>query len=65
MALEASLLAWASTFGDVDSLAALGDGAILLCVAQDTMEDVGEVVQDLTGLLAALERAYEVRDERV
>ena len=61
MALEASLLAWAQTFGDAESLAALGDGSVLLCVAQDTMEDTGEVTQDLSGLLLALERAYEVR----
>jgi hypothetical protein len=61
MALEASLLAWAQTFGDADSLSALCDGSVLLCVAQDTMEDIGEVTQDLSGVLQALERAYEVR----
>ncbi len=62
--MEPSLLAWARTFlDDAESLAAFADGSVLLCVAQDTMEDFSSlnVPQDLCGLLRCLEHAYEVR----
>ena len=62
--MDASLLAWARTFGDADDLTSFCDGSVLLCVAQDTMEDpagCSGVPQDLSGLLQLLERAYEVR----
>ena len=66
---EDTLVRWISTFAEVNpastSLSVFSDGAILLCVAQDTMEATGfdfdAAPPGLPGLLLALEHAYEVR----
>jgi hypothetical protein len=62
--MEPSLLSWLRTFAgdDASDLVDFADGAILLGVAQDTMEGFDElgVSQDLGGLLQSLEHAYAV-----
>jgi len=63
---ELVLVRWIHTFSDTDAthLHEFCDGAILLCVAQDTMGkgfDFSACPEGLPGLLLALEHAYEVR----
>jgi hypothetical protein len=65
---EGVLVRWVHTFSDSHAthLHEFCDGAILLCVAQDTMEGLeginfGALPEGLPGLLLALEQAYEVR----
>ncbi len=66
--MEPSLLSWLRTFAGDDAcdLVDFADGAILLGVAQDTIEGFDElgVSQDLGGLLQSLEHAYAVSGAR-